>query len=140
MAGVNKVIILGHLGSDPSVRHTQNGTAIATISVATSESWKDKQTGERQERTEWHKVAFWGRLAEIAGEYLRKGSKVYIEGKLQTRKWQDKDCVDRYTTEVIAKELQMLDARRETVERRPHQENHTERFDEGEPFNDDIPF
>lgn len=109
--GVNKVILVGNLGQDPEVRYSPNGGAIANISVATSESWKDKNTGEQVEKTEWHRVVFFRRLAEIAGEYLKKGSKVYIEGKLQTRKWQDKNGQDRYTTEIIANEMQMLDSR-----------------------------
>ncbi len=109
--GVNKVILVGNLGNDPEVRYTQGSVAITNISVATSETWKDKQTGQPQERTEWHRVVFFNRLAEIAGEYLRKGSKVYIEGSLRTRKWQDKDGQDRYTTEIVANEMQMLDSR-----------------------------
>jgi single-strand DNA-binding protein len=107
--GVNKVILVGNLGNDPEVRYTATGDAIATLSVATSEGWKDKQTGEQQERTEWHRVVMFKRLAEIAGEYLRKGSKVYIEGRLRTRKWQDQNGQDRYTTEINADEMQMLD-------------------------------
>jgi len=109
--GVNKVILVGNLGQDPEVRYTPGGSAIANISVATSETWKDKQTGQAQERTEWHRVVLFNRLAEIAGEYLRKGSKVYIEGSLRTRKWQDQQGQDRYTTEIVAAELQMLDSR-----------------------------
>ncbi len=109
--GVNKVILVGNLGNDPEVRYSQGGAAITNISVATSESWKDKQTGQPQERTEWHRVVFFNRLAEIAGEYLRKGSKVYVEGSLRTRKWQDRDGQDRYTTEIVASEMQMLDSR-----------------------------
>lgn len=109
--GVNKVIIVGNLGNDPEVRFMPSGGAVANISVATSESWRDKSSGEQQERTEWHRIAFFGRLAEIVGEYLRKGSKVYIEGSLRTRKWQDRDNNDRYTTEIIASEMQMLDSR-----------------------------
>ena len=109
--GVNKVILVGNLGNDPEVRYSQAGAAITNISVATSESWKDKQTGQPQERTEWHRVVFFNRLAEIAGEYLRKGSKVYLEGSLRTRKWQDKEGQDKYTTEVVAAEMQMLDSR-----------------------------
>jgi single-strand DNA-binding protein len=105
--GVNKVILVGNLGGDPETRYTQAGTAITTIRIATSESWKDKQTGERQERTEWHKVTFFGRLAEIAGEYLKKGSQVYVEGKLRTDEY-EKDGVKRYSTGVVADELQML--------------------------------
>lgn len=110
--GVNKVILVGNLGKDPEVRYAATGAAIANITVATSESWKDKQTGENVERTEWHRVVFYQRLAEIVGEYLRKGSKVYIEGRLQTRKWQDKNTgQDRYTTEIIAENMQMLDSK-----------------------------
>ncbi len=109
--GINKVILIGNLGNDPEVRYMPNGGAVANITMATSEQWKDKQTGEMQERTEWHRVVLYRRLAEIAGEYLRKGSKVYIEGRLQTRKWQDQNGNDRYTTEIIANDLQMLDSR-----------------------------
>lgn len=109
--GVNKVILIGNLGKDPEVRYSPNGGAIANITLATSESWKDKNTGEQVDKTEWHRIVFFRRLAEIAGEYLKKGSKVYIEGKLQTRKWQDKDGQDRYTTEVVANEMQMLDSK-----------------------------
>ena len=109
--GVNKVILIGNLGQDPEVRYLPNGGAVCNISVATSETWKDKNTGEQQERTEWHRVVMFRRLAEIAGEYLKKGSKVYLEGKLQTRKWQDQQGQDRYTTEVVADEMQMLDSR-----------------------------
>lgn len=111
MAGVNKVIIVGNLGNDPEVRYSSNGAAIANISIATSDTWKDKTTGEKQEKTEWHRVVMFNRLGEIAGEYLRKGSKVYIEGKLQTRKWQDQSGQDKYTTEIVANEMQMLDSR-----------------------------
>ncbi|MCH8492864.1 MAG: single-stranded DNA-binding protein [Idiomarina sp.] len=109
--GVNKVILVGNLGQDPEVRYTQNSVAIANFSVATSESWKDKQSGEQKEITEWHRVVCYRRLAEIAGEYLKKGSKVYIEGRLQTRKWQDQQGQDRYTTEIVCNEMQMLDSR-----------------------------
>ncbi len=109
--GINRVTIIGNLGKDPETRYTQGGSAITSITVATSDSWKDKQTGQMQERVEWHRVIFFNRLAEIAGEYLKKGSKVYIEGKLQTRKWQDENGQDRYTTEVVANEMQMLDSR-----------------------------
>ncbi len=106
--GINKVILVGNLGNDPEVRYSQSGSAITTISVATSESWKDKQTGEQQERTEWHRVKFFGRLAEIAGEYLKKGRQVYIEGSLRTDKYTGKDGIERYTTDIIANEMQML--------------------------------
>ncbi len=109
--GINKVIVVGNLGNDPDTRYMPSGGAVTNLSVATSEQWKDKQTGEQKERTEWHKVAMFGRLAEIAAEYLRKGSQVYIEGKLRTRKWQDRDGNDRYTTEIIADEMQMLGGR-----------------------------
>ena len=109
--GVNKVIIIGNLGQDPEVKYMPNGNAVANATVATSESWKDKNTGEQVDKTEWHRVVFFRRLAEIVGEYLKKGSKVYIEGKLQTRKWQDKNGADHWTTEVIANEMQMLDSR-----------------------------
>lgn len=109
--GVNKVILIGNCGQDPETKYLPSGSAVTNISVATSETWKDKQTGNMQERTEWHRVVFFNRLAEIAGEYLRKGSKVYIEGSLRTRKWQDKSGADRYTTEIVAAEMQMLDAR-----------------------------
>lgn len=109
--GVNKVILIGNLGADPEVRYTPNGNALANVTVATSSSWRDKQSGEMQERTEWHRVVFFNRLAEIVGEYLHKGSKVYIEGSLRTRKWQDKSGTDRHTTEIIASEMQMLDNR-----------------------------
>jgi single-strand DNA-binding protein len=109
--GVNKVILIGNLGNDPEVRYTPNGNAVANVTLATSTTWRDKQTGELQERTEWHRIAFFNRLAEIVGEYLRKGSKVYVEGSLRTRKWQDKNGVDRYTTEIIANEMHMLDGR-----------------------------
>jgi single-strand DNA-binding protein len=109
--GVNKVIIIGNLGADPETRAMPSGTTVANLRVATSESWRDKQTGEQQERTEWHRVALFGRLAEVAGEYLRKGSQVYIEGSLRTRKWQDKQGNDRYSTEIVGNDLQMLGGR-----------------------------
>jgi single-strand DNA-binding protein len=109
--GINKVIVVGNLGQDPDTRYMPSGSAVTNITVATNESWKDKQTGEQKDRTEWHKVVMFDRLAEISAEYLRKGSQVYIEGKLQTRKWQDKDGNDRYTTEIVAKEMQMLGGR-----------------------------
>ena len=109
--GINKVIIVGNLGNDPEVRYANNGSAIANISVATTDSWKDKNTGEQQDRTEWHRVVMFNRLGEIAGEYLKKGSQVYIEGRIQTRKWQDQSGQDRYTTEIVANEMQMLGGR-----------------------------
>lgn len=109
--GINKVILVGNLGKDPETRYTQSNTAVTTITLATSDSWRDKNTGENQERTEWHRVVLWGRLGEIAGEYLQKGRQVYIEGRLQTRKWQDQSGQDRYTTEIVANEMQMLGGR-----------------------------
>jgi single-strand DNA-binding protein len=109
--GINKVILIGNLGADPETRAMPSGTTVANLRIATSESWRDKQSGEQQERTEWHRVALFGRLAEIAGEYLRKGSQVYIEGSLRTRKWQDKQGNERYSTEIIGNELQMLGGR-----------------------------
>src|SRR6202521_4297700 len=109
--GINKVILVGNLGADPETRAMPSGTTVANLRIATSESWRDKQSGEQQERTEWHRVALFGRLAEIAGEYLRKGSQVYIEGSLRTRKWQDKQGNERYSTEIIGNELQMLGGR-----------------------------
>jgi single-strand DNA-binding protein len=109
--GINKVILIGNLGADPETRAMPSGTTVANLRVATSESWRDKQTGEQQERTEWHRVALFGRLAEVAGEYLRKGSQVYIEGSLRTRKWQDKQGNERYSTEIVGNELQMLGGR-----------------------------
>src|SRR5881275_3181806 len=109
--GINKVIIIGNLGADPETRAMPSGTTVANLRVATSESWKDKQTGEQQERTEWHRVALFGRLGEIAAEYLRKGSQVYIEGSLRTRKWQDKEGKDHYSTEIVANDMQMLGSR-----------------------------
>ena len=109
--GVNKVIIVGNCGQDPETRFMPSGGAVTNLSIATSESWKDKNTGDQQERTEWHRVVFFNRLAEIAGEYVKKGSKLYIEGSLRTRKWQGQDGQDRYTTEIVASEMQMLDSR-----------------------------
>ena len=109
--GVNKVIIVGNLGQDPEINQLPSGGQVTNISVATSESWKDKQTGQQQERTEWHRIVFFNKLADIAGGYLKKGSQVYIEGQLRTRKWQDKDGNDRYTTEIVARDMQMLGSR-----------------------------
>jgi single-strand DNA-binding protein len=111
MASVNKVIIVGNLGRDPETRYLPSGEAVTNISIATTDTWKDKATGEKKEATEWHRVAFFGRLAEIAGEYLKKGSQVYVEGSLRTRKWQDKEGKDRYTTEIRADTMQMLGSR-----------------------------
>jgi len=109
--GVNKAIIVGNLGRDPEVRYSASGNAIANVTVATTDSWKDRQSGERQERTEWHRVVFFNRLAEIVAEYLKKGSQVFIEGRIQTRKWEDKDGNERWTTEIVANEMQMLGGR-----------------------------
>lgn len=109
--GINKVILVGNVGGDPETRYMPSGSAVTNLTIATNETWKDKQTGEKKERTEWHRVAMFNRLAEIAAEYLRKGSQVYVEGKIRTRKWQDKEGQDRYTTEIIADEMQMLGGR-----------------------------
>lgn len=143
MRGVNKVIIIGTCGKDPETKYMPSGGAVTNISIATNETWKDKQTGEKQEKTEWHNIVFFNRLAEIAGEYLKKGSQVYIEGKLQTRKWQDKQGNDRYTTEIIANELQMLGK----VESKPTWQGDTNHGGGGSQnaaddvdFDDDIPF
>jgi single-strand DNA-binding protein len=111
MASVNKVIIVGNLGRDPEIRYTPNGNAVCNIGVATTRNWKNKDSGEKQEETEWHRVVFYDRLAEIAGEYLKKGRSVYVEGRLKTRKWQDKDGVEKYTTEIIAEQMQLLGSR-----------------------------
>jgi single-strand DNA-binding protein len=113
MASVNKVILVGNLGKDPEVRYTPDGASITNITLATTDNWKDKQTGEKKEATEWHRVVFFGKLAEIAGQYLKKGRQVYIEGALRTRKWQDKEGVDRYTTEIVASEMKMLGSKPE---------------------------
>ena len=115
MRGVNKVIIIGNIGQDPEVKYMPTGGAVTNVSIATSETWKDKATGQPQERTEWHRVVFFNRLGEIAGEYLKKGSKAYIEGSLRTRKWQAQDGTDRYTTEIVASEMQMLDGKSDGV-------------------------
>ena len=158
MAGINKVILVGNLGAKPEVKYASNGNAISNLSVATSESWTDKSTGQKQERTEWHRVSLFGKLAEIAGQYLDKGSKVYVEGKLQTRKWQDQNGQDRYTTEVVISgfngTLQMLDRRDDSSSSAPSEvassprDEVTEK-DQTEPtitpvskdeFEDDIPF
>lgn len=136
MKGVNKAIIVGNLGKDPEVRYSANGSAIANCTIATTESWKDKNTGDKQEKTEWHRVVFFGKLAEIAGEYLKKGSQVYVEGRLQTRKWQDKQGQDRYTTEIVANEMQMLGGKRASNETADNQNKHPSMQD----FSDDIPF
>ncbi|HEY6281820.1 MAG TPA: single-stranded DNA-binding protein [Burkholderiales bacterium] len=148
MASVNKVIIIGNLGRDPEVRYMPDGGAVANISVATTGTWKDK-SGEKQERTEWHRVAFFGKLAEIAGEYLKKGSQVYVEGSLRTRKWQDKEGKERYTTEIVADRMQMLGSRAggsEAMSQEAPAKEHAASKSEGkgsggiEDLEDDIPF
>ena len=144
--GVNKVILVGNLGKDPEVRYLPNGNAVANFTIATSESWKDKDTGEKKEKTEWHRIVVWGKLAEICGEYLRKGKQVYIEGRLQTRKWQDKDGHDKYTTEVVCDEMQMLGGRGDggDAEQSPPADNRgagkPAPAKAGADFDDDIPF
>jgi single-strand DNA-binding protein len=155
--GINKVILVGNLGADPDTKYMPSGSAVTNIRIATSESWKDRETGEQQERTEWHNIAFFGRLAEIAGEYLKKGSQVYVEGRLRTRKWQDRDGNDRWTTEVIANEMQMLGGRGgagggagsvggDGGGSRPAQDHRSDQSGGGaapapnEDFDDDIPF
>lgn len=152
--GINKVILVGNCGQDPETRYTASGSAVTNISVATSEAWKDKQTGQQQERTEWHRVVFFNRLGEIAGEYLRKGSKVYVEGSLRTRKWQDQSGQDRYTTEIVASEMQMLDSKSSvgmapppsSSSPMPEAQGHSPSQSAAHPppdmdsFDDDIPF
>jgi single-strand DNA-binding protein len=147
--GINKVILIGNLGNDPEIRYTASGAAVANISLATAESWRDKETGDQQERTEWHRIVFFGRLAEIVGEYLKKGSQIYVEGRLQTRKWQDKDGNDRYTTEIVANEMQMLGSRSnrsssDVVQSTPGNDEEdtgkTSKKRTDEDFDDDIPF
>ena len=138
--GVNKVIIVGNLGQDPEIKEFPSGGAVCNISVATSEIWSDKETGEKKEKTEWHRIVFFNRLAEIAGEYLKKGSKVFVEGSLRTRKWEDKNGQDRYTTEIVAKEMQMLDSKgsvgSEVADKKVANREELVQDD----FNDDIPF
>ena len=136
--GVNKVLIIGNLGSDPEIKYTKAGDPVANLSIATSESWKDKNSGDLQEKVEWHRVVMFSRLAEIAEQYLKKGSKVFVEGKLQTRKWQDQEGKDRYTTEVVAKEMTMLDSRSssQAQDNSPKVESDKPKDD----FEEDIPF
>jgi len=149
MSGINKVILVGNIGTKPEVKYSSNGSAIANLSVATSETWNDKNSGEKQEKTEWHRVSLYGKLAEIAGQYLDKGSKVYVEGKLQTRKWQDQSGQDRYTTEIIVSgyggTLQMLDRREgmaSSSQSAPstNMNNDTVEVADNSGFEDDIPF
>src|SRR5690606_17360742 len=147
-----KVLLVGHLGADPDARFMPSGKAVTNIRLATSEQWKDRQTGDQQERTEWHTVVLFDKLGEIAGEYLRKGSQVYIEGSLRTRKWQDKDGKDRYSTEIVAREMQMLGGRSSTPQQQGHDWNRSEQRERErtaaenvreamtEDFDDDIPF
>lgn len=151
MAGLNKVMLIGRLGKDPEIRYMPSGKAVANFSMATSETWKDKQTGERREATEWHNIVMFDRLAEIAGEYLRKGGQCYIEGKLTTRKWQDKEGRDRWTTEIVASSLQLLGSKSDSAGRdtnnhegqgrasRPAQQQQQQQPAD-ETFEDDIPF
>ena len=149
MSGINKVILVGNIGAKPEVKYSSNGSAIANLSVATSETWNDKNSGEKQEKTEWHRVSLYGKLAEIAGQYLDRGSKVYVEGKLQTRKWQDKDGQDRYTTEIVVSgyggTLQMVDRREGMAtggQSAPsnNMSNDTVEVADNSGFEDDIPF
>ena len=140
--GVNKVIIVGNLGADPDTRYMPSGNAVTNVSVATSESWNDRDTGERQEKTEWHRVVFFGKLAEIAEQYLKKGSQVYVEGKLQTRKWEDKEVNERWTTEIVANQMEMLGDRMSSGSSQPNnmdQSTSKSNFSDDE-FDDDIPF
>ena len=142
--GVNKVILVGNLGQKPEMRYTQTNTAVATLSIATSESWKDKDSGEQREKTEWHRVVFFGKLAEIAEQYLDKGSQLYVEGKLQTRKWQDKEGNDRYTTEILGNEMNMLGGRQssgdEGVYDQSQQTAQTAQSQDSQISEEDIPF
>ena len=152
--GVNKVILIGNLGQDPEIRYMQNGKAVANLSIATSESWNDQQ-GQKQEKTEWHRITAYDKLAEIIGEYVKKGSKIYVEGKLQTRKWQDQQGQDKYTTEVIINQMQMLDGKKDggnsgqssqparpqsTPQRPPQQPSQPQYNEPPVNFQDDIPF
>ena len=142
MAGINKVILIGRLGSDPEVRYTPSGVAVANFSIATSEEWKDKDSGERRERTEWHRIVAWRKLGEICGEYLSKGKQVYIEGRLQTRDWEDRDGNKRYTTEIVATDVQFLGSRDSFDSGRPRGTGSGD-FQGGPaqgPADDDIPF
>ena len=144
--GINKAIIVGALGKDPEIRYTASGSAVASFSVATNEQWKDKQTGEKKERTEWHNITVFGKLAEICGEYLKKGSQVYLEGKIQTDKWQDQNGQDRYTTKIIANEMQMLggnpggQASQTNHQQRPQQGQQGQTGGNMDGFDDAIPF
>ena len=144
--GVNKVILVGNLGQDPEIKYMPSGQAVCNISIATTESWNDKTSGEKVEKTEWHRIVFFRRLAEIAGEYLRKGSQVYVEGRLQTRKWQDQSGSDRYTTEIVANEMQMLGGKGGGVATMPESSSPASQPEpvaagsSSDDFDDDIPF
>ena len=140
MAGINKVIIVGHLGNDPEMRSMPNGEAVANISVATSEAWKDKNTGERREVTEWHRIVFYRKLAEICGQYLKKGAQVYIEGRLRTRKWQDQNGQDRYTTEIQGDVMQMLGTRPQSADGANNPQPMPQQDASANAFDDSIPF
>ncbi len=142
MAGINKVILIGRLGSDPEVRYTPSGVAVANFNIATSEEWKDKDSGEKKERTEWHRIVAWRRLGEICGEYLSKGKQVYIEGRLQTRDWEDRDGNKRYTTEIVATDVQFLGARDSSESAKPRSTSSTDYqgMPAQGPADDDIPF
>lgn len=140
MAGINKVIIVGHLGNDPEMRSMPNGEAAANISVATSEAWTDKNTGERREVTEWHRIVFYRKLAEICGQYLKKGAQVYIEGRLRTRKWQDQNGQDRYTTEIQGDVMQMLGTRPQSADGANNSQPMPQQDASANAFDDSIPF
>lgn len=140
MAGINKVIIVGHLGNDPEIRSMPNGEAVANISVATSEAWTDKNTGERREVTEWHRIVFYRKLAEICGQYLKKGAQVYIEGRLRTRKWQDQNGQDRYTTEIQGDVMQMLGTRPQSADGANNSQPMPQQDASANAFDDSIPF
>lgn len=140
MAGINKAILIGRLGSDPEVRYTPSGVAVANFSIATSEEWKDKDTGEKQERTEWHRIVAWRRLGEICGEYLSKGRQVYVEGRIQTRSWEDREGNKRYTTEIVATDIQFLGGRDISETVRPQGPQTTDFQGVPGPEDDDIPF
>ena len=140
MSSVNKALIIGNLGQDPEIKYTQSGSPVANLSVATSERWKDKNTGEQKEQTEWHRVVVFGRLAEIAEQYLKKGSKVFIEGKIQTRDWEDAEGNKKYTTEVVAREMTMLDSRASTDSSASSSDNSAKNTAKDDDFEEDIPF
>ena len=144
MASVNKVILIGNLGRDPEIRYAASGSAICNVTLATSRQWKDRNTGERQEETEWHRVVFYDRLAEVVGEYLKKGSPMYVEGRMKTRKWQDRDGMDRYTTEIIGESMQMLGSRngsQQQVQQQSQHHRHAQQQGDGfDDMDDDIPF